>query len=118
MRTRGLLTLAEDFLVERAGRALKAGEVQQFGPVWEGVDYAHVRSLGRPAVVVAGIDVTDPAASVPGRELIFDFIGIHLGLDGNGVTFHYTADIPGDQIVDIWHPGDPGYDRYSHFPRG
>ncbi|MEU1290260.1 hypothetical protein [Kitasatospora sp. NPDC005856] len=93
------------------------GEVQQFGPAWESVDYDHVRRLGRPSVVVAAIDVTCPAACVPGRELLFDFIGTRLGLDGNGVTFHYTADIPGEQIVDIWRPGHPEYDQHLHFPQ-
>lgn len=173
VRTRGLLALTEEFLVERADRALRAGaitetehaalrestafshepshssryrlgkvcvissqqplldwwpyallakwggEVQQFGPAWDHVDRDRVQRLGSPSIVVALIDATDPdVAKVPGRELIYDFIGSHLNMDGNGVTFHYAADIPGVQIEDIWHPGAPGYDRYSHFPRG
>ncbi|MFE3109073.1 hypothetical protein ACFXKJ_19450 [Kitasatospora indigofera] len=74
------------------------GEVRQFGPVWEGVDYEHLRRLGRPSLVVAGIDVATPAAVGTGRKLVFDFIGSHLDLGGNGITVHYTADIPGEQM--------------------
>lgn len=92
------------------------GEVRHFGTVWTEGKFESIRRLGRPSLVIAGIDVSDPAASGTGRELIFDFIGIHLGLGGNGVTIHYAADIPGEQIVDICHPGHPEYDRHSHFP--
>ncbi|MFJ3097927.1 hypothetical protein [Streptomyces hydrogenans] len=92
------------------------GEVRQFGPVWTDTKFEGIRRIGRPSLIVAGIDVSTPAAVVAGRELVFDFIGIHLGLAGNGVTIHYAADIPGEQIVDICHPGHPEYDRHPHFP--
>ncbi|WP_370410940.1 hypothetical protein [Streptomyces fradiae] len=93
------------------------GEVRQFGPVWTDGEFESIRRLGHPSLIIAGIDVSTQAAVGTGRELIFDFIGIHLGLDGNGVTIHYTADIPGEQIVDICLPGHPEYDRHPHFPR-
>ncbi|MER6100741.1 hypothetical protein ABT154_33840 [Streptomyces sp. NPDC001728] len=93
------------------------GEVRQFGPVWTDSEFESIRSLGRPSLIIAGIDVSTPPAAGTGRELIFDFIGIHLGVDGNGITIHYTADIPGEQIVDVCHPGHPEYDRHPHFPK-
>ncbi|MFB7378208.1 hypothetical protein ACFC6U_29005 [Kitasatospora purpeofusca] len=68
-------------------------------------------------MIVAGIDVSTRAAAGTGRELIFDFLGIRLGLSGNGVTIHYAADIPGEPILDVCHPGHPEYDRHAHFPQ-
>ncbi|MFJ9806527.1 hypothetical protein [Streptomyces wuyuanensis] len=93
------------------------GEVRQFGPVWTDSEFETIRWLGRPSLIIAGVDVSTPAAAGTGRELIFDFLGTRLGLNGNGVTIHYTADIPAKQIVNICHPGHPEYDRHTHFPR-
>ncbi|MFD8414027.1 hypothetical protein ACFV2Q_20090 [Streptomyces sp. NPDC059650] len=93
------------------------GEVRQFGPVWTDDAFKHVRRIGAPSLIIAGIDVSTSAAAGVGRELVFDFIGIWLGLSGNGVTVHHTADIPADQILDVCHPGHPEYDRHAHFPR-
>lgn len=93
------------------------GEVRQFGPLWTGAGFESIRLLGHPSLIVAGIDVSTPAAVGTGRELIFDFLGTRLGLNGNGVTIHYAADIPGRQILDICHPGHPEYDRHAHFPK-
>ena len=93
------------------------GEVRQFGPVWTDAEFERIRRLGHPSLIVAGIDVSTQAAAGTGRELIFDFIGVRLGLNGNGVTIHYATDIPSEQIMDICHPGHPEYDRHSHFPK-
>ncbi|MER5482563.1 hypothetical protein ABT024_05015 [Streptomyces sp. NPDC002812] len=93
------------------------GEVRQFGPVWTDDEFQRVRRIGLPSLIIAGIDVSTPAAAGVGRELVFDFIGIRLGLSGNGVTVHHAADIPADQILDVCRPGHPEYDRHAHFPR-
>ncbi|MFF3959902.1 hypothetical protein ACFYY1_43170 [Streptomyces sp. NPDC001890] len=93
------------------------GEVRQFGPGWTDAEFEHVRRLGRPSLIIAGIDVSTPPAAGSGRELIFDFLGVRLGLNGNGVTIHYSADIPSEQIVEVCHPGHPEYDRHAHFPK-
>ncbi|WP_331731594.1 hypothetical protein [Kitasatospora sp. NBC_01300] len=93
------------------------GEVRQFGPVSTNAEFDRIRRLGRPTLVVAGIDASTPPAKAAGRELLFDFIGVHLRLSGNGVTIHYGADIPNRQILEICHPGHAEYDRHTHFPR-
>ncbi|MFE5587330.1 hypothetical protein [Kitasatospora sp. NPDC056531] len=93
------------------------GEVRQFGPVSTDVEFERIRRLGRPTMVVTGIDASTAPAVVTGRGFVFDFIGVHLRLGGNGVTIHYGADIPSEQILDICHPGHAEYDRHTHFPR-
>ncbi|WP_331758913.1 hypothetical protein [Streptomyces anulatus] len=93
------------------------GEVRQFGPLWTEGEFERIRRIGRPSLIVAGIDASSPEAAGSGRELVFDFIGVWLGLNGNGVVIHHAADIPGEQIMDICHPGHPEYDRHTHFPR-
>ncbi|WP_327286608.1 hypothetical protein [Streptomyces sp. NBC_01205] len=93
------------------------GEVRQFGPLWTDGEFERIRRIGRPSLIVAGIDVSTPAAAGSGRELVFDFIGVWLGLNGNGVVIHHAADIPGEQIMDVCQPGHPEYDRHAYFPR-
>ena len=81
---------------------------------------ATLRTLGRPAIVTLGIDL-----SRPGRDQTQFFPSLHrlfvagfLGLDDVcGDAFIPTA-VPGHEVVDIWHPGDAEYDRHPALPRG
>ena len=77
---------------------------------------ARLRELGRPAVVVALIDLAG------GEHLVFPgvhniFVGRFLGLhDASGDVF-YRASIPPEHIEAIWQPGDPDYDCHEAMPR-
>ncbi|MFI1177237.1 hypothetical protein [Streptomyces melanogenes] len=91
--------------------------MRQFGPVGTAEEFDRICRLGRPSLIVAGLDVPLPASAATGRELIFDFPGVALDLKGNGVTIHHAADISGEQILDVCHPGHLEYDRHTHFPK-
>lgn len=56
-----------------------------------------------------------------GRVLVFPgvlkaFVGRWLDLQGQGAEAHFFNAIPPDQIIDIWQPGHPKYDRYPELP--
>ncbi|MFD7533671.1 hypothetical protein ACFV8E_39725 [Streptomyces sp. NPDC059849] len=87
------------------------GEVQYNNAAWREIDSDRVKKLGRPAVVVALIDGSDPELShVSMPDLIVTFVGGRLGLHDAGVTIHHRGPVRGEQIEAILHPGDPEYD--------
>jgi hypothetical protein len=88
----------------------------------EGIYWAHADdpdppTEGRPAIVVAAIDVSDR-----GRELRFDpalpklFVGILLGTRDNYADVFLQTAVPASDIIDIWQPGHPEYNRLSNLP--
>ncbi|MCW2750150.1 MAG: hypothetical protein JWR83_1260 [Aeromicrobium sp.] len=71
-----------------------------------------LKTIGTPAVVMLGLDL-----SAPGRHLVFPgvlhcFIGKSLGLRNRGADVHFRGSVPSEQIIDIWTPGHPMFDRY------
>lgn len=40
------------------------------------------------------------------------FVGRLLNLEDQGASVHYRSAVPSDQVVAIWQPGDPEYDRH------
>jgi hypothetical protein len=71
-------------------------------------------SIGCPAIIAASIDVNsgDHTAMVfPG--LAKAFVGVALGLADAGCEIHLFTDVPGSDVVDIWQPGHPEYDRHA-----
>ncbi|MEV7695287.1 hypothetical protein AB0O62_01985 [Streptomyces sp. NPDC086779] len=94
------------------------GEAQYNGPGWSTLVNDRVRTLGRPALVVALLDVTDSnVAILSSRELIYPFVGSFMGLPGVGCQIDYEADIPGDRIEAVWQPGVVDYDQFSSLPQ-
>ena len=68
--------------------------------------------LGRPAIVVADIDLS------PGRHLVFPgiqqlFVGRYLGLDNVLASVHYSSPVSADDIVAMWQPGGDEFDRFE-----
>ena len=68
--------------------------------------------LGRPAIVVANIDLS------PGRHLVFPgvqqlFVGRYLGLRDVLAGVHYSSPVPAECIVEIWQPGGDEFDRFE-----
>jgi hypothetical protein len=74
-----------------------------------------LKALGRPAIVVAGIDLSDTGPvrhAFPGVAAAF--VGKRLGLhDPDMDIFH--AGVAGE-ILDIWTPGDKDYDQHRNLP--
>lgn len=76
-----------------------------------------LRSLGRPAIVVALLDLT-----MPGRHLFFPcleniFVGAFLGLEDVGADVFFRSPIGGDRIEAIWQPGLAEYEGLGELPR-
>lgn len=76
-----------------------------------------LQSLGRPAIVVAGIDLDDREkawAFCLGASFVAKLRGEE---EMAGAEIFYRADIPAEDIFDIWQPGSPEYDQHVDLPR-
>ncbi|MFB6525400.1 hypothetical protein [Streptomyces sp. NPDC056399] len=93
------------------------GEAQYSSGVWEVTASDRVKKLGRPALVVALLNASNPKVAVLTTELIYPFVGSYLGLERVGCQIDYEADVPGDRIEAVWHPGDTEYDVFKRFPQ-
>ncbi len=77
-----------------------------------------VRRIGKPAIVVAAIDLSFPwrvHRVDPG--VLHTFVATFLRLQNIGADVFYRTSVPPEQIVDIWQPGHPSYDRYAGLPK-
>lgn len=87
--------------------------------IYRGLPDSHpIRKLGRPAIVAAVIDLSVSARvtrSFPDLSKVF--VGKRLGLDDASGEAHLMSDIPGADVVAVWHPGEREYDRHSGLPR-
>jgi hypothetical protein len=45
------------------------------------------------------------------------FMGSWVGLDDVDADVHYRADVPPEQVVGVWIPGDVEFDRYPKLLR-
>lgn len=75
---------------------------------------ARLRSLDSPSLIVAALDIADERHRVHSLSRLF--VGARLGLYVAGEIF-YRAPVPPEDIVGIYQPGDPEYDRHTHLPR-
>ncbi|TDU73491.1 hypothetical protein [Streptomyces sp. KS 21] len=95
------------------------GEAQYNGAGWNELASDRVKKLGRPALVVALLDASDPTVAILSySELIYPFVGSFMGLPEVGCQIDYEADVPGDRIEAVWQPGDADYDQFPRFPQG
>ena len=90
------------------------GEAMRGGPD----DAPPLESVGNPAVVVAQLDLAGPHT----RHLTFPslgklFVGRLLGTTNLSASVHYRAPVDGNDILDVWQPGHPRYDRHQGLPR-
>lgn len=76
-----------------------------------------VRGLGRPAMVVAQLDVSsrETAPSFPPLNRLF--VGAVLRTQGTYGEVHLARGVPAPDILGVYQPGDPEYDRYAGLPR-
>jgi hypothetical protein len=91
------------------------GEAMNGGP---GPDEDPIlRELGHPSIVAVATDLGVPGDrpyAAPGLAKVF--VGRRLGLEDACGEIHVKADIPAEDILAIWHPGDPDYDRHRSLP--
>ena len=76
-----------------------------------------LRSMGRPSIVVANLDLSVPGDHDIRPQLGSCLVGLRLTLNRGGSDVHYKAPVPPENIEAIWHPGDPDYDRHGELPR-
>lgn len=86
---------------------------------WPGPDEDPLlQRLGKPALVVAALYLdAEERRPFTAPSLAKVFLGTRLGLRDAGCEVHNFADIPADDIIDIWQPGHPEYDRHRQLPR-
>lgn len=79
-----------------------------------------LRSMGKPSIVVAGLDLSSPAPLGNHRSspsLGCCLVAQRLGFENRGSDVFYRGPIAPTNIVTIWQPGDPNYDRHTQLPR-
>lgn len=75
-----------------------------------------LRGLGRPTIVCALLDVAHISSMYP--SLAGPFLATAAGWpEERGADIFYDAPIPGDQVDELWQPGDAQYDRFPELPR-
>jgi hypothetical protein len=81
---------------------------------WALFDEPDAPRQGRPSIVLARIDVADVFHTAPG--LTATFVGAVLALDV-WADVHVQVTVPPEDILRVWRPGDPQYDRHPELPR-
>lgn len=86
---------------------------------WPGPDKDPLlQRLGKPAIVVAAVDLgAGERRPFTAPSLARVFLGVKLGLRDAGAEIHTFADIPAEDIIDVWQPGHPEYDCHHDLPR-
>jgi hypothetical protein len=116
---RGQICLALGSQPLRTGRGVRQllgmwGGEAQYAATYELRDL--LQQLGRPAVVVAAVDLSAPGKHNVWPGVLKTFVGTRLQLSDAGADVMYRAPLPSTAIVDIWQPGTPMYDSWSHLP--
>ncbi|MET8413046.1 hypothetical protein ABZV34_34150 [Streptomyces sp. NPDC005195] len=75
-----------------------------------------LRSLGRPALVTAYVDLASPGKHLVFRSVIHTFVGKAIGYEPANADVLYRNAIPSQHIESIAFPGDPLYDRFPGLP--
>lgn len=77
-----------------------------------------LRRLGRPAVVTLAVDLSEPGrdATLFFPPLSRLFVATLLALDEVRGEAHIPTAVHGQEVVDVWHPGHPEYDRHPTLP--
>jgi hypothetical protein len=71
---------------------------------------SHLRTLGRPAVVVVDVHVRVDDYLHPPLSRVF--VAKTLGVAGADASLSLRSRVPGHQVVAIWQPGDEAYERH------
>ncbi|MBL0211961.1 MAG: hypothetical protein IPQ13_13785 [Holophagaceae bacterium] len=74
-----------------------------------------LRSLGKPAIVVALISPNQPLHAFPSLHKVF--VGAALGFNDVGADIFYQANIPPNHIEQVLQPGDHSYRSLGQLPQ-
>lgn len=72
-----------------------------------------LREIGRPSIVVAGIDLERAWTYCLARP----FVGSLSGNEWPGADIFYRAAVLPEDVLEIWQPGVPEYDRHTNLPQ-
>jgi hypothetical protein len=75
-----------------------------------------LRRLGKPSIVAVAVPIAASRRQqyyAPGLDKLL--VGAALGLPAHG-SVHHEETIPETDIIGIWQPGNPEYDRHVHLP--
>ena len=91
------------------------GEATRGGPSQDGT----VR-CGTPTIIAARISMDSGGRAYPmfpslGELLVARCLGLAYRRQAD--YFHRTSDVPAADVLDMWQPGDPDYDRHERLPR-
>lgn len=75
-----------------------------------------LRSLGRPALVTAYVDLASPGRHLVFKSVVHTFVGKAIGYAPANADVLYRNAIPPQHIESIAFPGDPAYDRIPGLP--
>lgn len=90
------------------------GEAIRGGPA----DSPALAGVGTATIVVARLNLTSSwRRSVTFPSLAKIFVGTLLGTEDRGADVFYRDPVPPQDVVDIWQPGHPEYDRHAQLPR-
>jgi hypothetical protein len=87
------------------------GEAMRGGPD----DAPLLKTIGRPAIVVAQLRVSPSTITFPSLQKVF--VGRLLGTERPAADVFYKEAVPANDVVDVWQPGDPEYERHQALPR-
>ena len=87
------------------------GEAMRGGPD----DAPLLETIGCPAIVVAQLRVSASTITFPSLQKVF--VGRLLGTERPAADIFYKEAVPAADVVGVWQPGDPEYDRHPALPR-
>lgn len=73
--------------------------------------------IGTPSIVVASLPIKQPEPMKTFFALPVYFTATWLGLSDVGCDLIYRAPVPGPDVLGIWQPGGPEYDRFAQLVR-
>ncbi len=74
-------------------------------------------AVGQPSIVVAQIDLSISHLISPTYPALANvFVASLLDLGGCYADVFLRSAVPASDILEIWQPGDPSYNRYPHLP--
>lgn len=90
------------------------GEAVNDGPL----DPTRDLVIGRPAIVAARVDLTVSSRVSPTFPALGKlFVATLLDMGSRSADVRLRSPVAPEDILDIWQPGHPEYDRHQHVPR-
>jgi hypothetical protein len=72
-----------------------------------------LRTLGQPAIVVAGVDLSAAIHTTPGT--LMTFLGHRLRVRGIFGGVRHSGLVPPREVLDVWLPGHPEFNKHHEF---